>query len=906
MNAQRYRRIQELFLAARRHPPGERAPFLLEACAGDHVLHAEVDKLLSHDDSSFLEDRNLETGQTTPRPGPARPGERIGPYLVEDLIGEGGFGAVYRAEQLEPVRRHVALKILKRGLETDRVLARFESERQVLALLDHPFIAKVFDAGATDSGCSYFAMEHVGGLPITDYCDAHRLRTGERLRLFLAVCAAIQHAHQKAIIHRDIKPSNVLVSAVDGKPQPKVIDFGIAKAVDRRLTEGALTTEEGQIVGTPAYMSPEQADGHGLDVDTRSDVYSLGVLVYELLVSEPPFVAGTFRRVGLAELQRLLEKEQPPSPSARIRTLGEKCTTVAANRRSDLRSLRRELRGDLDWIVMKALDKDPARRYQTVSELAADIERFLRHEPVFARPPGVLYRLSKLIRRHRFGFAAGAALFVALVAGVSTTWWQAARARDQRDRALGLQREAKTQAAIAQAINEFFDRVLTSAGRDTTGREVTVRQMLARAAERIEGGFPERPEIEAAIQATIGKSYCSLGRFREGRAHLARVAELRRRTHGEEDPRTLLAQQDLVEVMAQCAEFAEAEPIQRRVVEAFLDRYGETHERSLTAMNTLAGLLLKMGRYEECALDLERLLGLCRRVLGEDHERTLVVMNHLGVALSNVGRLDDADALLRQALQKCRRVFAEAEYWVTLEVMNTLGTVLGQKGENDEAEQLFRKLLDMRLRIKGEQHAATVGTMHNLAAVLRARGRLGEAQELLERALAAGESELDDAHPTILQLRCTLGGVLLQRGALEAAESQLRATLKIQRGKFGEAHQSTLQTMHMLTVLCRRAGRLEQAEKECRRVVEIAERGLGPLHLWTISFRHAWGDCLGALGRYQDAEVQLLRSAKELEKTGAPRKVRSDVARTLAQLYETWGKPREAERYRVKRDRVRR
>ncbi|HKI33834.1 MAG TPA: protein kinase [Gemmataceae bacterium] len=414
---------QAIFIAALQEEREKRAAYLDRVCGGHAALRQRIEVLLeAHDRAGSFLQQPAAAGLTDAyRPLSEGPGTVIGPYKLLQQIGEGGFGVVYMAEQQEPVRRKVALKIIKPGMDTKEVIARFESERQALALMDHPNVARVLDAGATDSSRPYFVMELVRGVPITEFCDKNHLPTGGRLELFNALCRAVQHAHQKGIIHRDLKPSNILVTLHDGQPVPKVIDFGVAKATSQQLTHRTLFTAYGQMIGTPAYMSPEQAEMSGLDIDTRSDIYSLGVLLYELLTGTTPLESKRLREAGYAEMQRLIREEEPPRPSTRLSSLGGAATILAGNRGTDVRRLAQLLRGDLDWIVMKALEKDRNRRYETPSAFAADVERFLHDEAILARPPSALYRLRKFARRNRAAVLTAATVAILLIIGIAGT-----------------------------------------------------------------------------------------------------------------------------------------------------------------------------------------------------------------------------------------------------------------------------------------------------------------------------------------------------------------------------------------------------------------------------------------------------------------------------------------------------
>ena len=449
-------RAEGIFHGALQLSAEQRAGYLKQACGENAELLKQVEILLAAHEKAgrFLEEpvAGAPPSKTVVVPMTEKPGDKIGRYKLLQQIGEGGCGVVYMAEQEEPVRRRVALKVIKLGMDTKSVIARFEAERQALALMDHPNIAKVLDAGATETGRPYFVMELVRGIRITEYCDQNKLSTEERLKLFVQVCHAIQHAHQKGIIHRDIKPSNILVTLHDGVPVPKVIDFGIAKATQGRLTDHTLFTAFEQFIGTPAYMSPEQAEMSGLDIDTRCDIYALGVLLYELLTGQTPFDAHELLASGLDKMRHTIREEEPPVPSTRLRTmLNADLTSTASQRRTDAPKLIHLLRGDLDWIVMKALEKDRTRRYESASSLAVDIQRHLENEPVLASPPSSFYRFQKLVRRNKTIFAAAGAVVAALVAGLGLSLYLFVQERDARRRAVAAEQE---QARLRRAAEE--------------------------------------------------------------------------------------------------------------------------------------------------------------------------------------------------------------------------------------------------------------------------------------------------------------------------------------------------------------------------------------------------------------------------------------------------------------------
>src|SRR5262245_5334767 len=560
--------------------PARRTTYLKQACAGDARLFAEAHAL--------LDAQAAVTVSVASDVADLSSGSSIGPYKVIRQLGEGGMGVVYHAHQTQPLRRDVALKVIKPGMDSRQVLARFESERQALALMDHPHIARVFDAGTTPEGRPYFAMELVDGVPITRYCDSKRMTIDERIALFAPVCQAIQHAHQKGIIHRDIKPSNLLVAEREGKPEAKVIDFGLAKALGQQLTDATMMTNVGMVVGTLEYMSPEQAELTRQDTDTRSDVYSLGAVLYELLTGTAPLTEAQPETIGYVDTLQRIREEQPKHPSARVR-VSAIAADVAALRRSDVSKLRKVLHGDLDWIVMKALEKDRARRYETVNALARDLQRYLAGEAVEAGPPSTAYRLRKLAGRHRFGLAMAATITALLVAGVVVSTWMAVRASRAE--------------AEARAVNDFLrDDVLAQASARTQARgntkpdpDLKVRTALDRAAARVEGKFADQPLVEAAIRTTIGRAYNDLGLFNEAEHQLSRALELRRRVLGDRHQDTAASRVALAWAYDRLGAYAKAESLFSEALEIQHRILGDNHVETLRSMNMLAAEYERQG-----------------------------------------------------------------------------------------------------------------------------------------------------------------------------------------------------------------------------------------------------------------------------------------------------------------------
>jgi serine/threonine protein kinase/tetratricopeptide (TPR) repeat protein len=831
-------RVKSIFLAAvERYPAEQWTAYLDGACGEDNELRDRVQQLLAaHGDQKSLHIPSPSQAEVTvDRPIVERPGDAIGPYKLMEQIGEGGMGVVYVAEQHQPVRRKVALKIIKPGMDTKQVVARFEAERQALAMMDHPNIARVIDAGATESGRPFFVMELVRGIPITDYCDREKLSIPERLELFVLVCRAVQHAHQKGIIHRDLKPSNILVTVIDGAAVPKVIDFGVAKATGGSLTERTIYTAFQQFIGTPLYMSPEQADLSGMDMDTRSDVYSLGVLLYELLTGTTPFDPDTFRRAAFDELRRIIREEEPPKPSTRLSSLGATRTTVSANRQADARHLDRAVRGELDWIVMKCLEKDRNRRYETASGLAVDLRRYLDHEPVEAGPPSAWYRLRKYARRNRAVLATAAVVAAALVSGTAASTWQAIRATRAEGRAGQSAVQARTEAAIARAVNDFLreDLLAQASPEKQPDRDIKLRTVLDLAAEKITGRFDRQPLVEAAIRQTIGNAYKDLGMYREAQPHFERARDLRQSELGEQHPDTLAAMTGLAEVYVGLDQSDKAEPLLVRALEIGRRALGEEHPQTLEAMRDLGALYYsdfalksKFGRRAEGESLVRQALEIGRRALGEEHPQVLRTMRSIAGLYLNRGSLAQAEPLLIKVLEVNRRLHGE-EHPDTLAAMNGLAVIYAKQDKLAQAESLYIKALEGSRRVHGAEHEVTLAVMSNLAELYSRQGKLAEAESLQLKLLEAQRRLHGDEHPDTLFRMSRLGVLYTRSRKLAQAEPLLVKAVEGLRRTRGDEYSGTLDAISNLASLYRQQGKLAEAEPLYIKALEGYRRVLG-------------------------------------------------------------------------------
>ena len=817
----------EIFTGAIQLRGPERNAFLDRVCADDEKLRRRIEALLKSNDraANFLETPptgSLGEVRTKINAG-EKPGDQIDKYKLLQQIGEGGCGIVFMAEQERPVRRRVALKIIKPGMDTKSVIARFEAERQALALMDHPNIAKIFDAGTTNSGHPYFVMELVRGVKITEYCDQQSLSTQERLKLFVQVCQAVQHAHQKGIIHRDIKPSNILVTQTEqGAALPVVIDFGIAKATtNQQLTDKTLFTAFEMLIGTPAYMSPEQAALTNVDVDTRTDVYSLGVLLYELLTGSTPFDTAELLKSGLDEIRRVIREQEPVRPSTRLSKLPKAdLTTIAQCRDSEPPTLIRTVHGDLDWIVMRALEKDRTRRYPTAHGLSLDVLRFVANEPVSARPPSKVYKFRKTVQRNKVLFAAAGVVALFLIVSLIVVSLALSNERQARQNAVRASVES-------QQVVGFLEEMLNGAGpRAAQGQDTTMlRGIFDQTAGRVGKELTNQPAIQAEMLNLIGRLYDQIGNSSKGEQLLRQALALRQQTFGRQSLETAASLNDLGLVLMTQHKLPEAQDAHAQAYAIRLHLLGDENADSATSLNDLGAVYRDQGKLTEAEAIAQKAL-------------------HIRITLSGSNSLDVADSL------------------------RNLSIIYGSQHRWAEAKRTAEQVLAIRRERLGPEHPFIPSALEDVAWAASGLGQYDEAQKLDTEALVIRQKVFGDAHPDVARNLNALGQLLGNSGQVPAAEGVLKATLSIQRKIIGENDQATLETLFALGKVLDSQGKLPEAEAVWRDAVAVwrnRTNDQNELKLFTV---RGFGDTLEHEDKWTEAQSVWRESLQLWRKRG--------------------------------------
>jgi non-specific serine/threonine protein kinase/serine/threonine-protein kinase len=787
-----YQREQEIFHACLDLAPEQRDSYLQRTCDGDADIRSRVERLLA---AHALADA-AAPGPNLYASIPEEMAGRIGPYRLIQVLGEGGMGIVYEAEQLEPVRRHVALKIVRFGMDTRQVVARFMTERQALAAMDHPYVAKVFDAGQTEAGRPYFVMELVDGIPLLDYCDTNRLSIRERIELFVLICQAVQHAHQKGVIHRDLKPSNILVASEAGVAIPKIIDFGISKAIGLdehdRITNLTLA---GHALGTPAYMSPEQAGMGRIDIDTRTDVYSLGVVLYEVLAGCLPADPA---KNGYAAFLLLLADGQlePLRPSSHATAAG----------------LRRQVEGDLDWIVMKSLEVDRGRRYDTAMALAEDLRRYLREELVSARPPTIPYRFRKFVRRHRVQVAAAVVTSVALLAGTVAAGVGMMSAKRA-------EATAKQEAATSSQVSDFLVRLFTLANpQEEPGKPTTVRELLERGASSIERDLKEQPIVQANLFGTVSKVYEALGRYPESKLFAEKSMALPHAPGPAGDLQTAAVLLQLGRANQRLGDMEQTRKLYEQALALRMQVLGENHLDVARVLNNLGAVHGQMERYDEAISAHQRALAIQRRIGGPDHRDVGHSLRGLAIVEDRKGNVEAGLKYFRGAQAIFEKTYGENHVF-TAAGLQDIAVSLKTLHRLDEAQQLLERSLVILKRVHGPNHPDVSFSEHSLALVLVGQGKLRAALPILEDGFRIRMTTMGPDNPRTSDIAESLGTLWATLGDLEKSRQLLEQALRGHLRAYGPDHSSTLETRADLALTLVKSGRYDEAMPHLRDVL---------------------------------------------------------------------------------------
>lgn len=873
MTPERLQKIEELYCEAAELTPAEREAFLERTCAEDAELRREVEAL-------FLETANTKAPFASIIVGAADAltsaqkefiGRRVGSYRITSIIGQGGMAEVYRAVRDDDhYQKEVAVKLVRPGRITSFMLARFRHERQILASLEHPFIARLLDGGATDDDLPYFVMEYIEGQPITEYCDEHNLSIKRRLKLFRSACAAVQYAHRNLVVHRDLKPSNILVTK---EGVPKLLDFGIAKLLAPDLSANAVTVAQTMTMMrlmTPDYASPEQVKGE--PITTATDVYALGAVLYELLTGERPH---KFKDYTLPEIERAICGAEIERPSHLVERRGK-----APAR------LRRELSGDLDNIVLMALRKEPERRYQSVEQLSEDIRRYLEGRPVTARHDTLIYRAGKFIQRHKASVAVASTIVLLLAVFAGLASLQATRIARERDR--------------ANQVTEFLVKSFEVSDPGTArGNSITAREILDSSAAKIRRELQGQPRLQAALMDTMGRVYYKLGLYDSALPLLKDALELNRQALGREHPDVASTLNNLALVLHAKGDFAAAEPLYREALEMRRKLLGDERAEVAASLNNFGLFLKDKGDYEQAEINLRQALALRRKLFGASHVDVAESLNELGVVLKQKGDFKAAEPLYREALEMRRRLLGE-NHPAVAETTNNLATLLDSMGRYLDAEPLSRQALALYRSLLGEEHPHVAVSLSNLAGILKRKRDYDGAEQLYRQALGIMRKQHGDEHPELAILLNNLGALLREKGDYEQAEPLFRQALAMRRKLLKEGHPSIITGLQNLATVLLLKGSPAVAEPLYREAMQMALKSLPPGH-WIAAESHSnLGTCLTKLKRLPEAEEHLLTGYEGLKKALGDEHERTQKAvASLIELYNTWGKEEEAARYRT-------
>ncbi|MDQ3013059.1 MAG: serine/threonine-protein kinase, partial [Acidobacteriota bacterium] len=941
MTPERYQRIKQIFQAAVDRPPAERPAWLEEACADDAELRREIESLLA--DADEVETKPLLDSLALPAlPNLSllepRLGQFIGPYKILRELGHGGMGTVYLAERTDGFKQRVALKVVKRGMDSEEILSRFRHERQILASLNHSNIARLLDGGTTEDGLPYFVMEHIEGVAIDDYCRTHKLTTVERLQLFRTVCAAVHYAHQNLVVHRDIKPSNILVTAAAGDQggTVKLLDFGIAKILNPELfPETVLPTRTWERPMTPAYASPEQVRGQ--QITTASDVYSLGVVLYELLTGQRPY---QFKGTAPHEIAQVVCETEPARPSTAVirgPTVPKQAPTTAQESAAQDQAARlsKQLKGDLDNIVLMALRKEAQRRYASVEQFSEDIRRHLEGRPVSAREDTLAYRADKFVRRNKAAVVAASVVIVLLLGFLVTLLVQSARVTRERDRA---QRERDKAERVSSFLVNLFK---VSDPSESRGNTVTAREVLDKGAEQIRAELQDQPDVRATLLDSMGQVYGSLGLYDKAGAlleeavrskreiygaehaelavslhhlgavkfdqgdyapageHLRSALQMRRKLLGAEHPAVAETLNSLGQLLGKQAKYKESEAALRESLEMRRKLLGNQHRDTAESIHNYGWVLLQLGDYANCERYLREALAIHRQLFGNDHLLVAANLNTLGFAREQLGSMEETEAIWREALEIRRRVHGTNHPEVA-ESLNNVAYAANQRGDIATSEALYRESLAIKRQVYGSNSGDVARSLANLGRVLMQQERFAEAEPILQESLALTRRIDGAEHPSTARAIHNLAALFYEKGEYASAEPLFRQALALRRQKLPPGHIDTSTSLTGLGLLLTTRRQTAEAEPMLREAVEIRRKNF-PGSDWRIAESESvLGECLLVQRRFAEAEPLLIGGYELLKAKRGEREPRTRQARArLVKLYQAWSKPERAAQYRA-------